>query len=87
MKVFGEGAFGKSRAATSRAPYVQARRHMVEALKHFIPEGTENAKRKEEGLRLGRELLLATKHEERKREIAWVSFAAQPRVPDTAKAQ
>jgi len=37
---------------------------LVEALKHAIPEGTENAERKEEALRLGRELLRGTKYEE-----------------------
>ena len=37
---------------------------LVEALKRCIPEGTENAERKKEALRLARELLLGTKYEE-----------------------
>ncbi len=36
----------------------------ADALKRSIPEGTENAKRKKEALRLGRELLRGTKYEE-----------------------
>ena len=34
------------------------------ALKRSIPEGTENAERKQEALRLGSELLRETKYEE-----------------------
>jgi hypothetical protein len=37
---------------------------LVEALKRSIPEGTENAERKKEALRLGNELLRGTKYEE-----------------------
>ena len=34
---------------------------LVEALEHSIPEGTQNAERKQEALRLARELLRGTK--------------------------
>jgi hypothetical protein len=37
---------------------------LIEALKRSIPEGTENAERKKEALRLGSELLRGTKYEE-----------------------
>ena len=37
---------------------------LVDALKRCIPEGTENAKRKKEALRLAQELLRGTKYEE-----------------------
>ena len=37
---------------------------LVDALKRSIPEGTENAERKQEALALARELLLGTKYEE-----------------------
>ena len=37
---------------------------LVEALKRSIPEGSENAERKKEALRLGSELLRGTKYEE-----------------------
>jgi hypothetical protein len=36
----------------------------VDVLKRSIPEGTENAERKKEALRLGNELLRGTKYEE-----------------------
>jgi hypothetical protein len=37
---------------------------LVEVLKRSIPEGTQNAALKNEALRLARELLRGTKHEE-----------------------
>jgi hypothetical protein len=37
---------------------------LVEVLKRSIPEGTENAERKNEARRLGPELLRGTKYEE-----------------------
>ena len=37
---------------------------LVEALKRSVPEGTQNAELRQEALRLGRELLRGTKHEE-----------------------
>ena len=37
---------------------------LVEALERSIPEGSQNAERKKEALRLGRELLRGTKYEE-----------------------
>jgi hypothetical protein len=37
---------------------------LVDALKRSIPEGTQNAERKKEALRLARELLRGTKYEE-----------------------
>jgi len=42
---------------------LSSRPKLVESLKRSIPEGTESAKRKEEALRLRRELLRGTKHE------------------------
>jgi hypothetical protein len=36
---------------------------LIEALKRSIPEGSENAERKKEALRLAGELLRGTKHE------------------------
>lgn len=55
---------GDSALASDDGPIFSTVAKLVEALKNAIPEGTENAKRKEEALRLGRELLRGTKYEE-----------------------
>jgi hypothetical protein len=55
---------GDSALASDDGPIFSTVAKLVEALKHAIPEGTENAERKEEALRLGRELLRGTKYEE-----------------------
>jgi hypothetical protein len=55
---------GDAALASDDGPIFSTVAKLVDALKHSIPEGTENAKRKEEALRLGRELLRGTKYEE-----------------------
>ena len=55
---------GDTALASDDGPIFSTVAKLVEALKHSIPEGTENAQRKEEALRLGRELLRGTKYEE-----------------------
>ena len=51
---------GNAALAFDDGPVFSTVAKLVEALKHSIPEGTENARRKEEALRLGRELLRGT---------------------------
>ena len=55
---------GNAALAFDDGPVFSTVAKLVEALKHSIPEGTENARRKEEALRLGRELLRGTMYEE-----------------------
>ena len=43
--------------ASEAGPIFSTVAELVEALKRSIPEGTQNAERKKEALRLGRELL------------------------------
>jgi hypothetical protein len=50
--------------ASDEGPIFATVAKLVEALKRCIPEGTENAERKREALRLARELLRGTKYEE-----------------------
>jgi len=50
--------------ASDDGPVFSTVAKLVEALKRSIPEGTENAERKQEALRLGSELLRGTKYEE-----------------------
>jgi hypothetical protein len=50
--------------ASDDGPIFSTVAKLVEALKRSIPEGTRNAELKQEALRLGRELLRGTKHEE-----------------------
>ena len=50
--------------ASDEGPIFSTVAKLVEALKRCIPEGTENAERKKEALRLARELLRGTKHDE-----------------------
>ena len=50
--------------ASDDGPIFSTVAKLVEALKRSIPEGTQNAERKREALRLARELLRRTKHEE-----------------------
>lgn len=50
--------------ASDGGPIFSTVAKLVEALKRSIPEGTENAERKQEALRLGSELLRGTKYEE-----------------------
>jgi hypothetical protein len=50
--------------ASDDGPIFSTVAKLVEALKRSIPEGTQNAELKQEALRLGRELLRGTKHEE-----------------------
>jgi hypothetical protein len=58
-----------SRIVTLRSPPTTVRSSstvakLIEALKRSIPEGTQNAERKKEALRLGSELLRGTKYEQ-----------------------
>jgi hypothetical protein len=55
---------GDFRARIDKGQIFSTVAKLVEALKHSIPEGTENAERREQALRLGRELLRGTKYEE-----------------------
>jgi hypothetical protein len=50
--------------ASDDGPIFSTVAKLVEALKRSIPEGTENAERKKEALRLGRDPLRGTKYEE-----------------------
>jgi hypothetical protein len=50
--------------ASDDGPIFSTVAKLVDALKRSIPEGTENAERKQEALALARELLLGTKYEE-----------------------
>jgi hypothetical protein len=50
--------------ASDDGPIFSTVAKLVEALKRSIPEGTQNAELKNEALRLARELLRGTKHEE-----------------------
>jgi hypothetical protein len=50
--------------ASDDGPIFSTVANLVEALKRSIPEGTRNAKLKNEALRLARELLRGTKYEE-----------------------
>jgi hypothetical protein len=50
--------------ASDDGPIFSTVAKLVEALKRSIPEGTRNAQLKTEPLRLARELLRGTKHEE-----------------------
>ena len=49
--------------ASDDGPIFSTVAKLVEALKRSIPEGTQNAERKKEALRLGRDLLRGTKYE------------------------
>jgi hypothetical protein len=55
---------GDSALASDDGPIFSTVAKLVEALKHAIPEGAQNAELKNEALRLGRELLRGTKYEE-----------------------
>jgi hypothetical protein len=50
--------------ASDDGPIFSTVAKLVEALERSIPEGSQNAERKKEALRLGRELLRGTKYEE-----------------------
>ena len=50
--------------ASDGGPIFSTVAKLVEALKRSIPEGTQNAERKKEALRLGSEVLRGTKYEE-----------------------
>jgi hypothetical protein len=50
--------------ASDDGPIFSTVAKLVEALKWSIPEGTQNAERKTEALRVARELLRGTKYEE-----------------------
>jgi hypothetical protein len=50
--------------ASDDGPIFSTVAKLVEALKRSIPEGTQNAERKNQALRLARELLRGTKYEE-----------------------
>jgi hypothetical protein len=55
---------GDPKLADDDGPIFSTVAKLIEALKRSIPEGTENAERKKEALRLGSELLRGTKYEE-----------------------
>jgi hypothetical protein len=55
---------GDPKLADDDGPIFSTVAKLVEALKRSIPEGTENAERKKEALRLAGELLRGTKYEE-----------------------
>ena len=50
--------------ASDDGPIFSTVAKLVDALKRSIPEGTENAERQKEALRLGSELLRRSKYEE-----------------------
>ncbi len=50
--------------ASDDGPIFSTVAKLVEALKRSIPEGTQNAERRKEALRLASELLRGTKYEE-----------------------
>jgi hypothetical protein len=53
-----------SALASDDGPIFSTVAKLVEALKRSIPEGTQNAERKQKALRPARELLRGTKYEE-----------------------
>jgi hypothetical protein len=55
---------GAAALASDDGPIFSTVAKLVEALKRSIPEGTQNAERKNEALRLATELLLGTKYDE-----------------------
>jgi hypothetical protein len=55
---------GDAALASDDRPIFSTVAKLIEALKRSIPEGTENAGRKKEALRLGRDLLRGTKYEQ-----------------------
>jgi len=55
---------GDAALVSDDGPIFSTVAELVEALERSIPEGTQNAERKKEALRLGRELLRGTKYEE-----------------------
>jgi hypothetical protein len=55
---------GDAALASDDGPIFSTIAKLVEALKRSIPEGTENAERKKEALRLAAWLLSGTKYEE-----------------------
>jgi len=55
---------GDASLASDDGPIFSTIAKLVEALERSIPEGTENAERKKEALRLATELLRGTKYEQ-----------------------
>jgi hypothetical protein len=55
---------GDAALASDDGPIFSTLAKLVEALKHSIPEGTQNAELKQEALRRARELLRGTKYDE-----------------------
>jgi hypothetical protein len=54
----------RGRAGSDDGPIFSTVAKLVEALKRSIPEGTQNAERRNEALRLARDLVRGTKYEE-----------------------